>query len=157
MIRMHKLFLFLIILISFSSVQAFGDFPLASCKGNGGTIIEKTGVNSTKALMKGIITKADMHEYCERDPGGSTIKNGGTQTLDSCVESGYLQVKDTQLIAIANCETGVLIMRGYRHSGEKKVRFPLAQNADKSCASGMPPLIEQFKILCPKAAAQLKM
>lgn len=68
---MHKLFLFLTRLISAGSAQAFGDFPLASCK-----------------------------------------SNGGTETLDSCVEGGYQQVKDTQLMAIANCETGVLFMRG---------------------------------------------
>jgi hypothetical protein len=139
-----------------SPAFAFGDFPLASCKSHDGTITEKSGINTSKALIKGMITKADIQEYCERDPGGSTITYGGKETFAMCVEKIYREEKDTQLIAIANCSTQVLTFRDGNNQ-EVKVRFPLAPNADQSCASGMPPLISQFKILCPAAANRLKM
>jgi hypothetical protein len=103
-----------------------------------------------------MITKADIQEYCERDPGGSTIKYGGKDTFAMCVEKIYRKEKDTQLIAIANCSTQVLTFREGNNQ-EVQVRFPLAPNSDQSCASGMPPLISQFKILCPAAANKMKM
>jgi|694.fasta_scaffold89307_4 hypothetical protein len=146
------------IAIFFGSSPAFAsrDFPLASCKRHNGTITEKSGVNTNKALIKGMITKADIQEYCERDPGGSTIKYGGKDTFAMCVEKIYRKEKDTQLIAIANCSTQVLTFREGNNQ-EVQVRFPLAPNSDQSCASGMPPLISQFKILCPAAANKMKM
>ena len=152
----RDLSLWAFILFGMSSAFAFGDFPLASCKSHDGTIIEKSGVNTSKALIKGIITKADIQEYCERDPGGSTIQYGGKETVAMCVEKIYRKEKDKQLIATANCSTQVLTVRDYNNK-EVQVRFPLAPNADQSCASGMPPLVSQFKILCPAAANRLKM
>ena len=151
-------YLFLSIAIFFGSSAAFAsrDFPLASCKSHNGTIIEKSGINTSRALIKGIVTKADIQEYCERDPGGSTIKYGGKETVAMCVEKIYRQEKDTQLIAVANCSTQVLTFRDGSNQ-EKQVRFPLAPSANQSCASGMPPLISQFKILCPTAANKLRM
>ena len=64
---------------------AAGDFPLASCKGWNGTIVESSGVNSQSAVIRGIVTKADVQEYCERDPGGVTKQYGGKLTAGQCV------------------------------------------------------------------------
>jgi hypothetical protein len=156
MISYRYLLVCMTIFLGMSSAYASRDFPLASCKRHNGTITEKSGINTSRALIKGIVTKADIQEYCERDPGGSTIKYGGKETFAMCVEKIYRQEKDTQLIAVANCSTQVLTFRE-GNKQEAQVRFPLAPNADQSCASGMPPLISQFKILCPTAANKLRM
>ena len=141
--------------IASHSAHAFGDFPLASCKSNNGTITEKSGINTERALIKGMITKADIQEYCERDPGGSTIAHGGKLTVTQCVTSMYQRVAKDEMYALANCNTGYLKFR-YGTSPEKNVKFPLNRDFDTSCASGMPPLIEQFRLLCPAAAARWK-
>lgn len=46
--------------------MAAGDFPVSSCKSWNATVIEREGIDSGGAMMKGIITKADLQEYCER-------------------------------------------------------------------------------------------
>ena len=63
-----------IALLTFANLpaRAAGDFPLASCKGWNGTVVERDGIDTTHATMRGIVTKADLQEYCERDPGGKT-------------------------------------------------------------------------------------
>lgn len=141
------------ILAMLSPALAAGDFPLASCKGWSGTITEREGIDSNRASMAGIVTKADFHEYCERDPGGETTAYGGSLTTAQCVKKHMAESGKTKLSATANCSSGVLT---FKASGQKaeRVKFPLASEADTSCASGMPPLIEQFKALCPAAAAK---
>ena len=60
--------------------------------------------------------------------------------------------KDT-FRSTANCSEGTLSFEP--SAGEPlRVTFPLPENADVSCASGMPPLIEQFRLLCPQAARE---
>jgi hypothetical protein len=59
---------------------AAGDFPVASCKTWNGTVVELSGINTSTAIMRGIITRADIQEYCERDPGGETKAYGGKLT-----------------------------------------------------------------------------
>ena len=137
------------------TAYAFGDFPLASCKSNNGTITERSGINTEHALIKGMITKADIQEYCERDPGGSTVAYGGKLTIAQCVNSMFQRVAKDEMFALANCKTGHLKFR-YGTSPEKAVKFPLHRDADTSCASGMPPMIQQFQLLCPAAAAKWK-
>jgi len=128
------------------AAYAFGDYPLASCAGNDGTIVEKTGVNTDRAYIKGIITKADMQEYCGRDPGGITRNFGGKLTVRQCVEKEYRKKKDTYFETTANCAAKTLSFR-YNGKLDRSVRFPLSSDADTSCASGMPPLISQFVVL----------
>jgi hypothetical protein len=126
----------------------FGDFWLASCAGWNGTVQEIFGKDTREARMSGLVTEPDIVEYCERDPGGSTIQWGGTKTIGECVEglSGEINVR---LRSTANCETGSL--RFFYGSGaERNMRLPLPEN--RSCASGLPPLIEQFRTLCPRSS-----
>jgi len=54
-----------------SAAQA-KDFPLASCAGWNGTLVSKTGIDSSTAVMEGKLTRADFQEYCKRDPGWET-------------------------------------------------------------------------------------
>jgi len=152
-----RLFLHLILsssVVGTGAAYAFGDYPLASCAGNNGTIVEKTSVNTDRATIKGIITKADMQEYCERDPGGITLNFGGKLTVRQCVEQEYRKKKDTYFETTANCAAKTLSFR-YNGKLDRSVRFPLSSDADTSCASGMPPLITQFVVLCPDAAKRL--
>ncbi|KMO34398.1 hypothetical protein VQ02_19180 [Methylobacterium variabile] len=137
------------------AAHAAGDFALASCKGWNGTIVEREALDTSSARMRGIITKADLQEYCERDPGGETKQNGGKLTVKQCVDKYLRQEARTELSAQANCRTGVV---SYQYGGRPtgRARFPLGPDADTSCASGLPPMIEQFKILCPAAAKRLK-
>jgi hypothetical protein len=144
----------LITLLLGTSAYAAGDYPLASCKGWNGTVTEKSGVNSENAMIKGIVTKADIQEYCERDPGGMTKKYGGKLTEEQCVAQVQGEVGRVELASAANCGAGTMVFRdGSRPP--RAIRFPLGPNADTSCASGAPPLIEQFKLLCPVSARRL--
>jgi hypothetical protein len=130
---------------------AAGDFPLASCKGWNGTIVERSGVNTSNATMKGIITKADIQEYCERDPGGETKAYGGKLTTTQCVEK-YLRTEGrVQMSARANCGARTV---EYQYGQNRPTRLKLPSD-DTSCASGAPPMMAQFKMLCPTAAKRL--
>jgi hypothetical protein len=138
-----------------SSAQA-EDFPLASCSGWDGTLVSRTGTDSRAAVMEGNVNQANFQEYCERDPGYETVAHGGKLTVEQCVamylkESG----KDTYR-STADCRKGTLSF--FPASGEPlRVTFPLPEDADVSCSSGMPPLIKQFTMLCPRAARKFKM
>lgn len=134
---------------------AAGDFPLASCKGWNGTVVERDGIDTARATMRGVITKADLQEYCERDPGGETSQYGGKLTKAQCVQKYLRTTGRVTMIAEANCRSATV---SYRYDDRQggKARFPLGPDADTSCASGMPPMVEQFKLLCPMAAKRLK-
>ncbi|ACI53463.1 hypothetical protein Rleg2_0162 [Rhizobium leguminosarum bv. trifolii WSM2304] len=138
-----------------STAQA-ADFPLASCAGWNGTLVNRTGTDSRNAVMEGNVNQANFQEYCERDPGYETVAHGGKLTVEQCVamylkESG----KDTYR-STADCRKGTLSF--FPASGEPlRATFPLPEDADVSCSSGMPPLIKQFTMLCPKAARKFKM
>ena len=131
---------------------AAGDFPVASCKIWNGTVVEKSGINTQRATLKGVVTKADVQEYCERDPGG--MRAGGKLTVEQCISQIQQEIGRVELITTANCNAGTLTFR-YGARAPEHAQFPLSKFADTSCASGMPPLIEQFKMLCPTAASRL--
>ncbi|WP_296335511.1 hypothetical protein [Reyranella sp.] len=93
-----------------------------------------------------------MFEYAVRDPGGTTTRAGGKLTVAQYFESLRKEV-GTRLLATANCRTGELQFH-YGTRPPRKVKFPLPPGTDESCASGMPPLIEQFRLLCPTSASK---
>lgn len=133
---------------------AAGDFPVASCSSWNGTVAGRSGVDTKSASMQGTVTKADLQEYCERDPGGETTKFGGQLSQAGCVEK-YLKLEgQTKLTTEADCELGTIKFR-YGSEAPQEAKFPLEADADASCASGMPPLVAQFKMLCPSAASRL--
>jgi hypothetical protein len=136
------------------SAKAAGDFPLASCSGWSGTVVDISGVDGKSARMDGIVTKADLREYCERDPGGETTQTSGSLTVGQCVDKYWKEERGAKMRATADCKKGTLTLK----DGSQKlrtVRFPLGTDAETSCASGMPPLMAQFRMLCPTAAKRM--
>lgn len=130
---------------------AFGDFPLSSCKGWNATITRKSGIGTRTATLMGRVTRAGVREFCERDPGGETVENGGKLTLDECTNRYFAREKRKQVVSRADCETGRF---EFQSSGQsiKRIQFPIEADIDKSCASGLPPLQAQYEILCPNKA-----
>lgn len=146
-----------VVLFTFAVFPAHSeDFPLASCAGWDGTLVSRTGTDSRNAVMEGNVNQANFQEYCERDPGGETTAHGGKLTVEQCVAM-YMKEdgKDTYR-STADCRKGTL---SFVPSGGEPLRvtFPLPEDADVSCASGMPPLLKQFTMLCPQAARKFKM
>lgn len=135
-----------------SAAQA-ADFPLASCAGWNGTLVSRTGTDSSTAIITGKLTRADFQEYCKRDPGWETTVHGGKLTVKQCVAMYTKENGKDTFRSTANCSEGTL---SFEPSAGKpvSVTFPLPENSDVSCASGMPPLIEQFRLLCPQAARE---
>jgi hypothetical protein len=125
-----------------------GSFPLASCTGWDGTTTGIEGVNTGAAKMQGRITRADIQEYCNRDPGDETIPHQGKLTIPQCVTKYVRQTANISLFAGADCVLGDV---SYSINGKLSgaTHFPMAPAADNSCASGIPPLVAQFKVLCP--------
>lgn len=135
------------------SAWAAGDYPI-SCKSWSGTVTERSGLDTDSARMRGAIMKADIQEYCERDPGGETKASGGRLTLAQCVKKYVGQERGVELVSQANCRTGTIIFH-YGTRTTDRTRFPLGADADTSCASPLSNLIPQFKVLCPHAARRL--
>ncbi|MBY5407956.1 hypothetical protein HFO98_05595 [Rhizobium leguminosarum] len=138
--------------LTMSAAQA-ADFPLASCSGWDGTLVSRTDTDSSAAVMEGNVTQANFQEYCERDPGYETKAHGGKLTVKQCVAKYTRSNGKDTFRSTANCSEGTL---SFEPSAGKpwRVTFPLPENSDVSCASGMPPLIEQFRLLCPQAARE---
>ena len=134
-----------------SPAFSFGDYPIASCKLWNGTIRKVKGQDSQHASMVGAVTSDDIREYCERDPGGETAEYGGNLTIDQCVEKYRSELKEDRVRSIADCQRGTIIFQD--NYGTLSAQFPLPPGSDDSCASGMPPLKAQFRILCPMNAA----
>ena len=82
--------------------------------------------------------------------------SGGKLTVNQCVAEYYAKQKNVEIQTTAHCGAQTLSFR-YNQEPAVNVKFPLAPGSDQSCASGMPPLISQFIILCPKTAQRLKM
>ena len=131
---------------------AFGDFPHASCKTWNGTVVAISGVDTSNARMSGIITLADVQEYCDRDAGGETRRYGGRLTTAQCVSRYFRKLRHVKLVALADCARATLEF----HDGDRveRLQFP---TKDTSCGSGHSPLISQFNKLCPTRARELKM
>src|SRR5262245_33450868 len=116
---------------------AAGDFPVASCASWNGTVVERSGIDTRAAAMQGIVTKADLQDYCERDPGGETKPYGGSLSTDECVAKYMKKERRTKLVSEANCRRGTIKFR--YGSDVSTAKFPLDPEADRSCASGLPP------------------
>ena len=127
-------------------------FPLASCKSWNGTVTRRTGLDTESAAMGGVVTKANVEEYCNRImPDDKPARDAA---VAACIQQSLPIARKTQLAARANCTKGTL---EFSYGAEtKRVQFPIAESADTSCASGMPPLIAQFQKLCPQRAAELR-
>jgi hypothetical protein len=123
-----------------------GAFPLASCKGWGGQIVSKSGIDTANAQMRGIVTEADIKEYCVRQ------SNDTSKCLDE-----FRWATQTTLQTAANCSSGQVRaeISSPKYNNQSVIQFPLTDETDTSCASRLPPVIKQFAILCPSAASEL--
>lgn len=131
-----------------AQTQTSSDFPLASCAGWNGTLLSKSGIGTAKAEILGVVTKANIQEYCER-----IHDNGDDKTLAGrvakCMRETVPEHAGETISATANCTKGE--MRFVNARGKStRAKFPLQPDSDQSCASGMPPLIAQYAIMCPQ-------
>lgn len=105
--------------------------------------------------MRGITTKADVQECCERDSGVVIGHYDGKSTkahrLECCLQTGARAPPS----ADANRRNGT---GGYRagDGGTMRFRSPPDPNGVMAHASRNPPMIEQFKLLRLIAAARLE-
>lgn len=150
----HIIITFAACMIAFPAIATAENFPLASCSGWDATLVTRTGINTKRATITGVVTQANIEEYCERDPGAETLQYGGKLTLDQCVE-GYLRKLKKQVFrATANCVNRTITF--YPNRGKPVgVALPLADGRDSSCASGMPPILRQYSLLCPISAKRI--
>lgn len=133
--------------ITSSPVFSFGDYPVASCKSWNGTIKTVMGQDSAHAVMVGFVTLDDIREYCGRVYGDQATP----QRVETCAREEFAAIKEKRLRTHADCNRGTIIFDDPR--GIESAQFPLPVDADVSCASGMPPLQAQFRILCPTNAS----
>lgn len=131
--------------------QAVQEFPLASCKSWNGTVVSVSGVGTNRASMVGTVTRDNLKEYCERthDNGDGKDKSA---LIGKCMTEMVAGSAGASVSATANCSTGHLRFTDERGKS-REAQFPLPVDSDQSCASGMPPLIAQFAILCPRSVA----
>lgn len=128
--------------------QSIQEFPLASCKRWNGTIVSLSGVGTSRASMIGTVTRENLKEFCERsyDNGDGKDKSA---LVAKCMTETVSESAGARVSATANCSTGRLRFADERGKLQE-AQFPLPSDSDQSCASGMPPLIAQFAILCPR-------
>jgi len=118
-------------------------YPVASCKSWDGSINYLTGKNSSNAQMVGTITYENVKEYCTR---GLYDK----ADIKKCIDENIIRATDADLKTTANCELGTLTFqyRDPERKFSKSLNFNV-QPSNTSCASGVPALMRQFRLLCP--------
>jgi hypothetical protein len=114
--------------------------------------------------MSGVVTKEDVLEFCSRMQGDDETKQA------ACLKEEAFQIRgEFSLTATANCSAGRIRTaneREYQLRGLGELwlngGFSLTwqhvrsgKTLDGSCASGAPPITEQYKILCPAAVDRL--
>lgn len=148
-----------------NSVYRTGSYPLASCKSWNGTITELSGADTNKAVMRGAVTEEDFKEFCERQSDPSA-PDAEARTKDCLANSVQLHKGETSLMSTADCRASQIrdhTDQVYTLVGPDKSAFHgltwrhgrTDQILDGSCASGAPPVSEQFKLLCPAVAAKV--
>ena len=143
-----------------NSLYKTGSFPLASCKSWNGTITEITGANTNSAKMSGVITKEDMEEFCSR-------MHDDTARQAACLKENLIELRgELSLMSTANCRAGRIKtidekeyqLLGLDKGSDNSLSWQHVRSGkilDGSCASGAPPISEQFRILCLAAVEQL--
>jgi len=138
-------------------VFAYGDYPLPICHANGATIIDIGGINTDKAFIKGVVTKADLYEYCERQHRGESEINEGNAAIrlkiKQCVDQEYAEKRNIKYMATANCFKGT--MRTDSGGSQLKLKFPDPILESLGCSAEYQYVV-QFKTLCPQMAKRLK-
>ena len=153
---------FFLVLLSSHQLARAADFPL-SIKGWQATIIRLEGLNTSKALAVGQVRYQNAKEYCERDPGGETIKYGGKLTKGQCIQEVLRKEHGNLYSASADCPRKTLLSHigSFTLVGQSSdLGYPqnlwrnnfTGEILDGSNASGAPLLDAQFELLCPAFA-----
>lgn len=118
-----------------------GDYSVASCKTWDGTITDARNQNSSNAKMVGNLNEGDIMEYC--------MRISYPQNYNKCLNENRIVAKTAQLYTVANCQE-LTITFNYKDSQRQYVTHGdfKSKPEDLSCASGLQPLIKQFKYLC---------
>ena len=133
-----------------------------SSKGPGAKIIFYSGLDSADALIIGQIQAQDAQEFCDRDPGGQTVRGGGKWTIGQCVEEILNDARGEKYYARANCIKNTLSDRGRHYAIASKewdseykywevlwVESRSGAVLDGSEASGAPNLTRIYRVTCP--------
>lgn len=143
----------------FSMAQA-ANYPVSS-KGAQATVVAKSGIDSDSASVTGQVLNADLHEYCDRDPGGMTTRYGGKMTLAQCVAQMAREVGGKKYSSYANCRLGLvtshwgktykLVSRAWSYGSWDYVWRDKSSGVilDGSNASRAPTVTSIYKLLCP--------
>jgi hypothetical protein len=118
-------------------------YPVASCKSWDGSINYIRGKNSSNAKMVGTITYENVKEYCTRGIYDKV-------EITKCIDQNIFRTTHSDLKTTANCDLGTLTF--YYDDPERKFSKSLnfnVQPSNTSCASGVPVLMLQFRLLCP--------
>jgi len=135
-------------------------FPVSS-KGVQATIVATSGRDTSQALAIGQVQDANLREYCNRDPGGMTIRYGGSMSISQCVKAMNREVGGKKYSASANCPAKTvtvhwgkiykLVSKRYMDGYWEYVwRDEYSGDVlDGSNASGAPTVTSTYEILCP--------
>ena len=142
-----------------AAIGVTGSFSTSS-KGIQATLESIDGPNTSHVTAAAVFTEPDVLEYCERDPGGETVANGGKLSVRGCVASELRTLHQRQIITRANCVARTLTFNdelwtvvGY---GEGGITWK-GPDGDEEPASGMTSGQEgQMQLLCPNLYARLR-
>lgn len=128
-----------------------------SCSGWSGTVTAIGGRDTAFATMEGHVTKENLREFCERDPGGETIAYGGKLTIEECINKYFSEEGETTLSSSASCNEGKVEFESRKPGQPVMTETHLFKGVEEKggCAEWKTTLYDQFKLLCPKAASTI--
>jgi len=132
-----------------------------SSKGVQATIVAMSGKDTSQALAIGQVQDANLHEYCNRDPGGMTTRYGGSMSISQCVKAMNREMGGKKYSASANCPAKIVTVHWgntYKLASKKYMegywdyvwRDKFSGDVlDGSNASGAPTVTSAYAMLCP--------
>lgn len=135
-------------------------------KGWAATLRQVSGEDTDHAALTGSVMPDDAKEYCERDPGGETIRYGGKETVRQCV-AGVLKQQRAKVYAVsADCaQKQIASTRGTFQFIERRCEGEYCSNVWKDVKtghvledagySGIDAVNAQFQTLCPSTTKSL--
>lgn len=141
-----------------AAVGRTGSYVLSN-KGTAATVSAINGTDSSEATVVAIVTPADSREYCERDPGGETIANGGRQTIEQCIKAEQISRHGIPIKTTANCiektiegDDGNLKVVGF----DMGVIWKDKDGEIRQFGADTGPADSNFQLLCPNTYARLR-
>jgi len=154
-------------ILCFCLVEAKAAIFPVDTRGVQATIVAVSGLDTASALAIGQIQDANLHEYCNRDPGGITIRYGGSMSISQCVAQMAREMGGRKFSSSANCPyklvtvhwgpTYRLVSKTWNDGYEPGRGYwdyvwrdsSKGVTLDGSSASGAPTVSSTFEMLCP--------